>query len=69
MNIIPHKHLCELKLFYPNTWEDNCPLNGELSETQDECEECLHFITVNFSPDNPLCITGVIRADDFSVNR
>ena len=58
---IPHKHICELKLFYRDTWKDFCPLKGNLSESEDECEECMHFITINFDPNNPLCIRDIIR--------
>jgi len=61
--IIPHKHACEIQLFYPQTWQRHCPLKGELSESQDECEECMHFITINFDPNHPLRITDIIRAD------
>ena len=43
---------------------DKCPLQGKLSETEDECEDCDHFITVNFDPDSPTKITGIIRAKD-----
>ena len=58
---IPHKHICELKLCYPQSWKQYCPLKGVLTETQDECEECMHFITVNFDPNNPLCIRDIVR--------
>ena len=58
---IPHTHTCEIKLCRPMTWAENCPLKGDLSETQDECETCNHFVTVNFDPDNPLCIDNIIR--------
>lgn len=58
---IPHKHTCELKLLYRDTWKEYCPLQGNLSESEDECEECMHFITINFDPNNPLCIRDIIR--------
>jgi hypothetical protein len=58
---IPHRHTCELKLLYPGSWQEHCPLGGNLTETEDECEECLHFITINFDPNNPLCIRDIIR--------
>ena len=60
----PHKHTCEVKLCFSATWKDKCPLNGILSETEDECEQCDHFITVNFDQDSPTKITGIIRAED-----
>jgi hypothetical protein len=59
---IPHIHTCEIKLCRPNTWAECCPLHGNLSETQDECEDCIHFITIDFDPDNELCIMGIVRA-------
>jgi len=58
---IPHKHICEIKLCYPSSWEEKCPLNGNLSESEDECEQCNHFITISFDPDEPVKITGIIR--------
>ena len=64
---IPHKHTCEIKLCFPTSWEEKCPLNGNLSESEDECEECSHFVTVNFDPDEPTKITGIIRNDGFMV--
>ena len=60
---IPHMHTCEVKLCKPSTWAEHCPLNGDLSETQDECEECIHFITIDFDPDNPLCMREIIRGN------
>ena len=60
---IPHIHTCEVKLCKPQLWAEYCPLRGNLSETQDECEECIHFVTVNFDVDNPLHITEVIRVN------
>ena len=59
---IPHMHTCEIKLCKPNTWTDYCPLKGELSETQDECEACIHFVTINFDADAPLCMREIVRA-------
>ena len=64
---IPHKHTCEIKLFHPTSWEEKCPIKGNLSETEDECEKCSHFVIVNFDPDNPVKITGIIRDDGFMV--
>jgi len=58
---IPHRHVCEVRLFRPHSWEVKCPLLGKLSESEDECEECIHFITVNFSPDNELMVSSIIR--------
>lgn len=58
---IPHIHTCEVKLCRPKTWEEYCPLEGNLSETQDECEDCPHFITIDFDPDNPLCMREIVR--------
>ena len=60
-HFIPHKHICEIKLFQPEAWKDSCPFGGDLSESQDECDDCIHFITVDFDPDNPLCIKEIIR--------
>ena len=60
---IPHIHTCEVRLCHPQTWKENCPLYGQLSETEDECESCLHFITINFDSGNPLCIVGIMRAN------
>ena len=64
---IPHKHTCEVKLCYPLSWKETCPLKGNLSDSEDECEECKHFITINFDPDVPAKITGIIRNDGFLV--
>ena len=60
---IPHIHTCEIKMCYPHSWKEKCVLKGILSESEDECEECRHFITVNFDPDQPTTITGIIRDD------
>ena len=60
-NYIPHIHTCEIKLCRSGSWKKYCPLNGELSETQDECEDCVHFVTINFDADNPLQIIEIIR--------
>lgn len=64
---VPHKHTCEIKLFYPSTWKEKCVLGGVLSESENECEQCQHFITVNFDPDSPMRITGIIRDDSMLV--
>ena len=60
---IPHMHTCEVKLCFHQTWRDKCPLHGELTETEDECEACPHFITVNCDPKDPAKITGIVRDD------
>ena len=60
---IPHIHTCEVKLCKPNSWANYCPLSGKLSETEDECEQCIHFVMINFDPDNPLCMKDVVRAN------
>ena len=62
LTIVPHIHTCEVKLCRLNTWAENCPLKGKLSDTEDECEHCDHFVTIDFDPDNPMCMTNVIRA-------
>jgi len=67
LKLIPHIHTCEIKLCFPNTWRDKCIFKGELTETEDECEQCNHFITVNFDPDSPTKITGIIRDDNLIV--
>jgi len=59
---IPHIHTCELKLCKPHSWAEHCPLKGNLSETQDECEQCIHYVMINFDPDNPMCMKEVVRA-------
>ena len=64
---IPHLHKCEIRLCFPNSWKEKCVLNGNLTESEDECEECEHFITVNFDPDRPTTITGIIRNSGFVV--
>ena len=64
---IPHKHTCEIKLCFPLSWEEKCPLKGKLSKTEDECELCSHFITINFDQNEPTKITGIIRNDGFMV--
>ena len=64
---IPHIHTCEIKLCFPSSWKEKCILKGMLSETEDECEQCKHFITVNFDPDSPTTITGIIRDDSLIV--
>ena len=66
-NFIPHIHTCEIKLCFPASWQEKCVLKGKLSETEDECEQCSHFITVNFDPDSPTVITGIIRDDKLIV--
>ena len=58
---IPHMHVCELRLCRPGAWKSYCPLGGELSESEDECEECVHFVTIDFDPDNPLRMKEIIR--------
>jgi len=60
---IPHMHTCEVKLCRPGTWADYCPLRGELSETQDECEECKHFVVIEFNPENHLSIQQVVHVN------
>ena len=60
---VPHTHTCEVKLCKPTSWESYCPLKGVLSETEDECELCEHFITINFYPQNPLCIKEIERVN------
>jgi hypothetical protein len=64
---IPHLHKCEIKMCFPSTWEEKCVFKGKLSESEDECEQCTHFITVNFDPNQPTIITGIIRADGLIV--
>jgi len=64
---IPHKHICEIKLCFPSSWEGKCPLNGNLSVSEDECEQCGHFITINFDPDEPYKIIGIIRNEGMLV--
>ena len=59
---IPHIHTCEIKLCKPLSWAAYCPLKGSLSQTQDECEQCIHFVTIRFDPENPLCMKEVMRA-------
>jgi hypothetical protein len=61
--IIPHIHTCEVKLCRPGTWKEFCPLRGELSETEDECERCQHFVIVDFKPDNDLMIDKVTHVN------
>jgi hypothetical protein len=58
---IPHTHTCEVKMCYHITWREYCPYHSNLSETEDECEQCAHFVTVEFNPDNPLCIDKVVH--------
>jgi len=60
---IPHTHVCEIKLCHPSTWKEYCLLKGDLSETQDECENCKHFVIVEFSLENPLAIDKVIHVN------
>ena len=60
---MPHIHTCEIKLCKPFTWAEHCPLNGRLSETEDECEQCIHFVVINFDQDNPLCMKEVLRVN------
>jgi hypothetical protein len=64
---IPHMHTCEIKLCFPSSWKEKCILHGNLSESEDECELCGHFITVNFDPDVPTMITGIIRDGEMIV--
>jgi hypothetical protein len=58
---IPHLHTCEIKLCRPNSWKKHCPLGGNLSETEDECEQCTHFVTIDFDPNDELCMREIIR--------
>jgi hypothetical protein len=60
---IPHKHTCEIKLCHPATWKNNCPLRGNLTETEDECESCKHFVIVEFNPENPVYIEKIIHVN------
>jgi hypothetical protein len=64
---IPHIHKCEIKLCFPNKWKDMCILKGALTESEDECEQCKHFITLNFDPEQPIMITGIIRENTLIV--
>jgi len=45
------------------TWVEKCPLHGQLFESKDECEMCLHFVTINFDPENPLCMIEIMRTN------
>ena len=64
---IPHIHTCEVKLCHPMTWVEKCPLHGQLSESEDECEQCKHFIMINFDTDSSTMITDIIRNDSLIV--
>lgn len=59
--LIPHIHRCELELCRPKRWQEDCPVLGKLSETEEECDSCKHFVIIDFDPDNPLCMTKIIR--------
>jgi len=60
---IPHIHTCEVKLIHPDTWKNYCPRMGNLTETQDECENCQHFIMIEFKRENPLNIDRVVHVN------
>ena len=60
---IPHMHTCEVKLCKPHTWTEHCPLGGKLSETQDECEQCEYYVTINFDPDSPMRMKEVVHVN------
>jgi hypothetical protein len=60
---IPHKHTCEIKMCNPTTWKEHCPRMGNLTETEDECESCQHFVTVEFSPNNHVMIDRVVHVN------
>ena len=59
----PHIHTCEVKLCHPSSWEEHCPRMGNLSDTEDECENCHHFVIVEFLPDNPVYINRVVHVN------
>ena len=60
---IPHMHTCEIKLCHPATWKEHCPRMGNLSDTEDECESCQHFVIIEFLPDNPVRIDRVLHVN------
>ncbi|MCL1844663.1 MAG: hypothetical protein FWF77_02035 [Defluviitaleaceae bacterium] len=59
----PHRHVCEIKLCNPETWKEHCPRMGNLSETEDECENCPHFVVIEFKRDNPVSIDRVVHVN------
>jgi len=67
MKLIPHIHRCEIKLCYPGLWKEKCILKGNLSESEDECEQCKHFIVINFDSESSTMITDIIRNDSLIV--
>ena len=60
---IPHKHVCEVKLCYPTAWKEYCPRMGNLTDEENECETCPHFVTIEFMPENPLHINKIIHVN------
>jgi len=60
---VPHTHTCEIKLCKPLTWAMYSTLKCSLSETEDECELCEHFVTICFDPEKQLCMKEVIRVN------
>ena len=58
---IPHMHTCEIKLCKPKSWAEYCPLQGNLTKSKDECELCVHYVTIDFDPDHPLRMIGIVR--------
>jgi len=62
-NFIPHIHMCEVKMCHPINWSTYCPLQGQLSESADECEDCKHFVIVEFSDNECLSINNVVHVN------
>jgi hypothetical protein len=60
----PHRHTCEIKLCNPDTWKEHCLRMGNLSDTEDECESCKHFVIIEFNVDNPLRIERVVHVNE-----
>ncbi len=61
--MIPHIHECELKMVKGRSWRRYCPFKGKLSESEEECDRCNHFIIVEFEDDCMTTIKGIDRGN------
>ena len=62
-DFIPHIHTCEVKMCHPINWSTFYPLQESLSESADECEDCKHFVIVEFAEKECLSINNVVHVN------
>ena len=70
MAVVPHKHLCELKMTDPGNWKKYCPHKANLEDpngikgNEDRCDDCDHLVIVEFRDNRMLTIDKIIRRND-----